>query len=68
MLVLDSSPESTVERIEDIRAAIEGLELYHGKDRVQAPLVRVGIASAGRDGTTAHELLDAASAAAQGAR
>jgi len=68
VLVLDSSPAATQGRLNEIRDAIRGLELYHGKDRLEPPVIRTGIATAGRDGTTGPELLDAASAAARQAR
>ena len=68
VLVLDSSPTATEQRLNKIRDAITALELYHGKDRVEPPAIRVGIATEGRDGTTGPELLDAASAAARQAR
>jgi len=68
VLLLDSSPEATAQRIDEIRQAIAGLELSHGKDRLTPPAVRAGTATLGRDGTTAAELLDAACAAARPAR
>jgi PAS domain S-box-containing protein/diguanylate cyclase (GGDEF)-like protein len=68
VLVLDSSPAATEERLNEIRDAIRALELYHGKDRLEPPVIRTGVASAGRDGTTGPELLDAARAAAGQAR
>jgi diguanylate cyclase (GGDEF)-like protein len=60
VLLLDSSPEATAQRIDEIRQAIGGLELYHGKERLTSPAVRAGIATAGRDGSTAAELIEAA--------
>ncbi|HXO85094.1 MAG TPA: PAS domain S-box protein [Gemmatimonadales bacterium] len=68
VLVLDSSPAATQERLNEICSAIQGLELFHGKERLEPPVIRTGIATAGRDGTTGPELLDAASAAARHAR
>lgn len=68
LLSLDASPEAAAQRIDELRQAIGALELYHGKDRLTPPAVRVGTATAGRDGTTAAELLDAACAAARHAR
>lgn len=68
VLLLDSSPEATAQRIGEIRQAIGELELYHGRNRLTPPAVRSGTATFGRDGTTAAELLDAACAAARGAR
>ena len=61
VLVLpQSSPESTRERVEQIRTAVQELELFHGKQRVTAPVLRTGVAVAGQDGSTAQELLHAA--------
>jgi len=68
VLLLDSTPEATAQRIDEIRQAIGGLELHHGSDRLTPPAVRAGTATLGRDGTTAAELLDAACAAARRAR
>jgi PAS domain S-box-containing protein/diguanylate cyclase (GGDEF)-like protein len=69
VLVLpESSPRATRERIEQIRAAVRGLELYHGAQRLEGPEMYAGIATAGKDGTTARELIDAACAAAKQAR
>ena len=64
MLVLDSPPDATVQRIDEIRTAIQDLELSHGQTRLRPPAVRAGLATAGADGTSAAELLEAASAAA----
>ena len=68
VLLLDGAPEAAAQRIDQLRRAIGELQLYHGKDRLTPPAVRAGTATAGRDGTTAAELLDAACAAAQHAR
>jgi PAS domain S-box-containing protein/diguanylate cyclase (GGDEF)-like protein len=68
VLVLESSPAAAQDRLNVIRDAIRGIELHHGKDRLEPPVIRTGIATAGRDGTTGAELLDAASAAARQAR
>lgn len=68
VLVLDSSPDATRARLDEICTAVRELELYHGKDRLAPPELRAGVAAAGRDGTTGPELLNAASAAAQRAR
>ena len=65
VLVLESTPEATRARLEEIRAAIGRLELSHGTDRLAPPALRAGVATAGPDGTTGPELLDAASAAAR---
>lgn len=64
VLVLESSPEATRERVEQIRKAVRDLELYHGDQRLAVPPIAFGTATAGKDGTTALELLDAAAAAA----
>jgi PAS domain S-box-containing protein/diguanylate cyclase (GGDEF)-like protein len=69
VLVLpESSPRATLERIEQIRAAVRGLELYHGQQRLEGPVMYAGIATAGKDGSTARELIDAACAAAKQVR
>jgi len=69
ILVLpESSPPATLERIEQIRAAVRDLELYHGQQRLEGPVMYAGIATAGNDGSTARELIDAACAAAKQAR
>ena len=60
-----SSPRATQERVTQIRAAVQDLELYHGKQRVVPPLLHVGVATAGKDGSTAQELLNAACARAK---
>ena len=66
VLVLpDSSPKATLDRVAQIRAAVQGLELYHGKERLEPPALRTGVAIAGKDGSTAQELLKAACAAAK---
>lgn len=61
----ESSTSGTRERIDQIRAAVQGLEVYHGAQRLQGPVVSAGIATAGPDGTTTRSLLDAAFAALQ---
>ena len=64
VLVLpESSPRATLARVEQVRAAVRGLELSHGKQRLEGPVVSAGVATAGKDGTTARALLDAACAA-----
>jgi len=66
VLVLpESSPEATRERVENIRTAVQELELYHGQQRLRAPVLRKGVAVAGQDGSTAQELLQAACARAK---
>jgi len=65
VLVLpETSRDATLERVEQIRTAVRAIELSHGEQRLAGPAIAVGIATAGKDGTTAHELLDAACAAA----
>ena len=59
-----SSPEATLERVQQIRAAMQALELYHGHDRLDPPALRMGVAVAGQDGSTAQELLHTACARA----
>jgi PAS domain S-box-containing protein/diguanylate cyclase (GGDEF)-like protein len=69
VLVLpESSPRATLKRIEQIRAAVRGLEVYHGTQRLEGPIVSAGVATEGKDGTTTRALLDAACAALQQAQ
>ena len=64
VLVLpESSPQATRARVEQVRAAVRSLELYHGKQRLEGPIVSAGVATAGEDGTNSRALLDAACAA-----
>jgi diguanylate cyclase (GGDEF)-like protein/PAS domain S-box-containing protein len=64
VLVLpESSPQATLQRVEQVRAAVRGLELFHGKQRLDGPVVSAGVATAGKDGTTTRALLDTACAA-----
>jgi diguanylate cyclase (GGDEF)-like protein len=66
VLVLpESSPQATLERVEQIRTAVQELDLSHGHQRLAAPVLRRGIAVAGPDGSTAQELLQAACARAK---
>lgn len=66
VLVLpQSSPQAALERVEKIRTTVQALELYHGEQRLAAPVLRKGVAVAGPDGSTAQELLRAASARAK---
>jgi PAS domain S-box-containing protein/diguanylate cyclase (GGDEF)-like protein len=65
LVLLDSSPRSTQERIDQITAAVRDLELYHGTQRLAGPVLYAGVATAGTDGSTARELIDAACAAAK---
>jgi diguanylate cyclase (GGDEF)-like protein/PAS domain S-box-containing protein len=61
VLVLpDSSHQATRERVEQIVAAVQSLELYHGQARLNPPVLRQGVATLGPDGSTAQELLEAA--------
>lgn len=69
VLVLpQSTPEGTVERIDQIRAALERIELFHGAQLLNGLSVSVGIATMGADGTTTRELLRAARAAVTAAK
>lgn len=63
LVMPESSPRATLERVEQVRAAVRGLELYHGKQRLEGPVASAGVATAGKDGTTTRALLDAACAA-----
>jgi len=64
VLVLpQSSPQATVERVEQVRAALKDLELYHGDKLLTGLTVSAGVATAGVDGNTTRELLRAAQAA-----
>ena len=64
VLVLpQSTPQGTVERVEQIRAALKDLELYHGDTLLNGLTVSAGIATAGVHGTTTRELLRAAQTA-----
>jgi len=69
VLVLpQSSPEATQERVEQIRAALKDLELHHGDHRLKGVAVSAGVATAGVHGTTTQELLRAAQAALAAAK
>jgi diguanylate cyclase (GGDEF)-like protein/PAS domain S-box-containing protein len=59
----ESSPQATLERIEQIRNAARELEVLHGAERLAGPVLSAGVATAGKDGTTGRELLDAGCAA-----
>jgi diguanylate cyclase (GGDEF)-like protein/PAS domain S-box-containing protein len=64
VLVLpQSSPAGTLDRVEHIRAALKGLQLYHGDQLLNGLSVSAGVAQAGVDGTTSRELLRAARSA-----
>lgn len=54
------SPEATVERIKKIRGVVRALELRNQILRLAPPIIYSGVASAGRDGSTARELIEAA--------
>lgn len=68
LVLANSSAEATRHRIDQIRAEVETLELSHGDQQLDAPRLSVGIAVAGRHGSTPRELLDAACAAARQSR
>lgn len=69
VLVLpQSSPKATLERLEQIRAAIKNIELQHGDERLTGPAVSAGVATAGTDGATTRELVRAAHQALTAAR
>jgi PAS domain S-box-containing protein len=63
VLVLESSPRATVGRVEEIRRAVRALELKHGDQHLTGPVLSAGVATAGKDGTSTRELIDAACAA-----
>jgi diguanylate cyclase (GGDEF)-like protein/PAS domain S-box-containing protein len=64
VLVLpQSTPQATVERVEQIRAALKDLELSHGAQLLNGLTASAGIATAGADGGTTRELLRAAQTA-----
>jgi diguanylate cyclase (GGDEF)-like protein/PAS domain S-box-containing protein len=69
VLVLpQSSPEATIERVEQICIALKNLELYHGDKLLNGLTVSAGVATAGVDGATTRELLRAARTALTGAK
>jgi diguanylate cyclase (GGDEF)-like protein/PAS domain S-box-containing protein len=61
----DSTPRATSDRIEKIRMTLRNLDLHHGSKRLDAPVLAAGVATAGEraDGTSSHDLLAAAHAA-----
>ncbi|MFN2571639.1 MAG: diguanylate cyclase [Gemmatimonadales bacterium] len=63
LVLLDSTRKATLQRVEQIRTAISGIELHHGDEQLEVPHVSAGVATAGKDGTTTRTLLDAACAA-----
>lgn len=65
-----SSPAAARERLEQIRRAVQGLELQHDNRQLDHVTVSAGVVAAGEDGNTSRELLRAARralAAAKGA-
>ena len=69
VLVLpNSSSQATLDRIEQIRSAVRELEVVHGSERLQGPVVSAGVANARGQLTTTRALLDAACAALTSAR
>jgi diguanylate cyclase (GGDEF)-like protein/PAS domain S-box-containing protein len=68
VLVLESSPKATVERLEQIRAALSDLEVQHGDQRLAGLTVSAGVARAGDDGTTTRDLVGSAQAALDAAK
>lgn len=61
VLVLpDSSPGATLQRLGQIQTALKGLELHHGDRLLSGLTVSAGVAIAGPHGTTTRELLAAA--------
>jgi diguanylate cyclase (GGDEF)-like protein/PAS domain S-box-containing protein len=61
VLVLpQSTPKATVERLEQIRASLKELAIYHGDQLINGITVSAGVAIAGPDGVTTSELVDAA--------
>lgn len=69
VLVLpNSSPQATLNRVEKIRSAVRDLELRHGNERQRGPVVSAGVANARAHLTTTRALLNAASEALSNAR
>jgi len=69
VLVLpNSSPQATLDRIEQIRSALREIELVRGTERLQGPVVSAGVANARGELTTTRALLNAACAALTNAR
>jgi diguanylate cyclase (GGDEF)-like protein/PAS domain S-box-containing protein len=68
LVLYDSSPKATLQRLEQIRAALKALELYHGDQWLSGPTVSAGVATAGQHGTTTRELLAAAQTALSAAQ
>jgi diguanylate cyclase (GGDEF)-like protein/PAS domain S-box-containing protein len=64
----NSTPQATLNRVEKIRSAVRGLELFHGQERMQGPVVSAGVAKARAQLTTTRELLHAAGEALTRAR
>jgi diguanylate cyclase (GGDEF)-like protein/PAS domain S-box-containing protein len=69
VLVLpNSSPQATLNRVEKIRTAVHDLELFHGNERQRGPVVSAGVANARAHLATTRALLNAASEALLNAR
>jgi diguanylate cyclase (GGDEF)-like protein/PAS domain S-box-containing protein len=69
VLVLpNSSPKATVDRVEQIRSAVRDIELLHGKERLRGPVVSAGVANVRAHLTTTGALLNAACQALTKAR
>jgi diguanylate cyclase (GGDEF)-like protein/PAS domain S-box-containing protein len=68
VLVLpNSSPQATLDRVEQIRSAVRELDVRHGQERLRGPVVSAGVAS-GAHLTTTRALLTAACEALTKAR
>lgn len=63
LVLPQSTPQATIERVEQIRAALRRLEVTHGNQKMQGVVVSAGVAVAGAHGTSAPALLRAAHAA-----
>jgi diguanylate cyclase (GGDEF)-like protein/PAS domain S-box-containing protein len=68
LVLANSTAAATEQRIAEIRGELQKLELSHGDEQLKGPVLYAGIAALGKDGATAHELLDAACAAAKRSR
>ncbi|HWC72410.1 MAG TPA: sensor domain-containing diguanylate cyclase [Gemmatimonadales bacterium] len=69
VLVLpNSSPEATLDRVEEIRSAVRDLEVVHGRERLHGPVVSAGVANARAHLASTRELLSAACEALATAR
>ena len=65
LVLTNSSAAATAQRIAEITDEVLKLELSHGTQQLKGPALFAGIAALGKDGRAAHELLDAACAAAK---